>query len=148
MNISELMLKELILFDDSIRSKDELFDSLSQKLEQQARVTNHKKFKNDLLKREKETSTGIEAGFGIPHAKSKYVTQPTIVFAHTASISDYLGLDDEPIECVFMIAVPKKSQDIHLDILSALSRRLMDQAFREKIKGATSADELLEIINA
>lgn len=147
MKISDLMMIDSIVFDESIQSKSALFERLAQTLERNGRVTKAKKFIKDLYKREEETSTGIEDGFGIPHAKSKYVTEPTICFAHTAIIQDYVGLDGKPIEYVFMITVPKKLSDLHLDILSSLSRRLIDDEFRDKLKNATTAEEVLNIVN-
>lgn len=147
MDISELIGKQTIIFDYSIQSKDVLFEVLSDSLKKNGSITKKKGFMKDLYKREQVVSTGIEEGFGIPHAKSKYVVKPTVCFAHTSSIRDYVGFDDEPIECVFMIAVPKKSNSLHLDVLSSLSRRLLDDEFRKKVKNAKNSEEILAIIN-
>ncbi|HAC1703620.1 TPA_asm: PTS sugar transporter subunit IIA, partial [Listeria monocytogenes] len=106
-----------------------------------------KKFIRDLYNREEETSTGIEAGFGIPHAKSKYVKEPLIVFVHSGIIIDYFGLDDSPIECSFIIGVPKKATDVHLQILSELSRKLMNDEFREKLKNSKNENEIKTILS-
>ncbi|WP_407856784.1 PTS sugar transporter subunit IIA [Enterococcus hailinensis] len=147
MEITDLMMNDLVIFDETIRSKNELFERLANELERTKRVTKAKKIMKDLYKREKETSTGIEDGFGIPHAKSKHVLEPTVCFIHTEKLSDYLGLDGQPIECSFAILVPSKSSDIHLDILSSLSRKLMNEGFRKELKAARSGEEVLSIIN-
>lgn len=147
MKITDLMMNDLVIFDETIRSKNELFERLANELERTKRVTKAKKIMKDLYKREKETSTGIEDGFGIPHAKSKHVLEPTVCFIHTEKLSDYLGLDGQPIECSFAILVPSKSSDIHLDILSSLSRKLMNEDFRKELKAARSGEEVLSIIN-
>lgn len=147
MEITDLMMNDLVIFDETIRSKNELFERLANELERTKRVTKAKKIMKDLYKREKETSTGIEDGFGIPHAKSKHVLEPTVYFIHTEKLSDYLGLDGQPIECSFAILVPSKSSDIHLDILSSLSRKLMNEDFRKELKAARSGEEVLSIIN-
>lgn len=147
MNITDLMLPELIIFDDSIRSKEALFHLIGESFHSAGRATNSKKLIKDLFKRENETSTGIEAGFGIPHAKSKHVTEPSILFAHVSQLNDYQGLDGQPIECVFSIIVPKKASDVHLEILSSLSRKLMDEDFRKQLKNATTREEILAIMH-
>ncbi|WP_137663446.1 PTS sugar transporter subunit IIA [Enterococcus hulanensis] len=147
MKLVDLMMSDLIIFDDSIRSKDELFEKLGHILEEKNRVTKAKKIIKDLYRREAETSTGIEAGFGIPHAKSKAVLQPTICFVHTGKMSDYVGLDGEKIEWVFAILVPQKTSDIHLEILSNLSRKLMNESFRDQLKHADNGIEVLEIMS-
>jgi PTS system fructose-specific IIA component len=147
MKLIDLMVNDLIVFDESIRSKKELFEKLGQLLEEEQRVSKAKKVIKDLYRREEETSTGIEDGFGIPHAKSKAVLQPTICFAHTGKITDYVGLDGRNIEWVFAILVPQKTADIHLEILSKLSRKLMNESFRTQLKNAGSPMEVLEIMS-
>ncbi len=146
MNIEQLMTEELIIFDETIRSKRSLFDCLGRRLETSGRVKNSKKIIKDFFKREKEGSTGIEDGFGIPHAKSKYALVPTLCFIHSGRIADYIGMDEEPIDCVFAIVVPNDSADEHLEILSALSRRLMDPTFRQQVKKAVTAAEVLTML--
>ncbi|MGP5430550.1 PTS sugar transporter subunit IIA [Enterococcus malodoratus] len=147
MKLIDLMMNDLVIFDESIRSKEALFETLGQLLEEKQRVTKAKKVIKDLYQREAETSTGIEDGFGIPHAQSKAVLQPTICFVRTGKISDYVGIDGQMIEWVFAILVPKKNSNIHLEILSNLSRRLMNQTFRSQLKEADNAIEVLEIIS-
>lgn len=147
MKLIDLMVNDLIIFDESIRSKKELFEKLGQLLEEEQRVSKAKKVIKDLYRREEETSTGIEDGFGIPHAKSKAVLQPTICFAHTGKITDYVGLDGRNIEWVFAILVPQKTAYIHLEILSKLSRKLMNESFRTQLKNAGSPMEVLEIMS-
>ncbi|MBF8807465.1 MAG: PTS sugar transporter subunit IIA [Enterococcus lacertideformus] len=146
MDISQLIAEDLILFDDSIRSKKSLFEHLGNVLETTGRITSSKKIIKAFFEREKEVSTGVEEGFGIPHAKSKYVLMPTVCFVHSGKIVEYLGMDDEPIECVFAIVVPSKALNNHLEILSALSRRLVDPFFRKQIKEATTASEIIAIL--
>ncbi|MBC1712487.1 PTS sugar transporter subunit IIA [Listeria welshimeri] len=147
MKISNLINEDRIIFDNRIQTKELLFKKVAEVLFKEGSITNTKKFIRDLYKREEETSTGIEAGFGIPHAKSKYVKEPLIVFVHSDIINDYFGLDDSPIECSFLIGVPKKATDVHLQILSELSRKLMDEKFREKLKNSKNKNEIITILS-
>lgn len=147
MKISNLINEDRIIFDNRIQTKELLFEKVAEVLFKEGSITNTKKFIRDLYKREEETSTGIEAGFGIPHAKSKYVKEPLIVFVHSDIINDYFGLDDSPIECSFLIGVPKKATDVHLQILSELSRKLMDEKFRERLKNSKNKNEIITILS-
>lgn len=146
MDILSMMDARNVLFDAQITTKKALFEALAESLFASGYVTDKKKFVEDLEKREQETETGIEDGFGIPHAKSRYVKEATIAFAHTGSMKDYHALDDTPIECVFMLAIPEKANDIHLEILSSLSRRLMDDTFKRNIKNVKTKAELQSIL--
>lgn len=144
MRISELLLISTINFNNSIDRKEVLFTTAGNILEENGIVTNGKKFAKDLFKREKQTSTGIEDGFGIPHAKSRHVTKPALAFIKSSEISDYEALDGSKVNNSFIIAVPKSGSDQHLEILSQLSRKLMNNDFREMIKNADTPEQILD----
>lgn len=147
MTIQDMLDEQNILFDSSITNKQLLFDKLAQQLVVSGYISNKKKFIRDLNIREKQTTTGIEDGFGIPHAKSKFVKKATIAFAHVGEINDYIGLDDQKINTVFMIAVPEDSNDTHLSLLSGLARKLMDPEFKEKINLAQTKKQVYDAFN-
>ena len=48
-----------------------------------------------ILKREAESSTGIGGGIAMPHAKTKAVNEPTVVFAKSSQGVDFEALDGE-----------------------------------------------------
>lgn len=146
MQISSVLDKQNIVFDLTIKTKEELFNNLALILENNGCITSARRFIKDLKKREKEASTGVEEGFGIPHAKSKAVIKPTIAFAHVNELMDYLALDGSRVECVFMIAVPDQANDTHLELLSFLARKLMDDQFKASIKAANNAEEIRSIL--
>ncbi|MFB3166689.1 PTS sugar transporter subunit IIA [Neobacillus sp. 179-C4.2 HS] len=146
MDIISLLQPKNIIFDETINSKKELFNTMAELLEKNGCIKNKKKLIKDLEKREKLVSTGIEDGFGIPHAKSKCVVKPTIAFAHTNEISDYIALDNSKVQWSFMLAIPSNSNDIHLEILSSLSRKLMDDDFRNKLKQAKTSEDVFKIL--
>lgn len=147
MNITDLIDENTFIFDKNIKTKDELFTSLSESLYQNGYLKNKHKFLKDLYKREELISTGIEDGFGIPHTKSKYIKKPLITFAKTSELQDYTALDNSKINIVFLIALPKNAQDSHLYLLSELAKLLMDSDFRENIRRVNNPDEILNILS-
>ena len=54
---------------------------LAQRLAERGRVTDLDGFLADVAAREQQMPTGIEGGIGIPHARSAFVTEPTLAFA-------------------------------------------------------------------
>lgn len=148
MKINDLLTENTIVFDSSITSKDDLFAKAAEVFEAEGIVTNAKKFKKDLYKREKETSTGIEDSFGIPHAKSKWVTRPALAFIKSGVVSDYEALDGTNVGYSFVIAVPSSNADTHLAILSSLARLLMDEQFRDDLKHVDSTQGVLDVFES
>lgn len=53
-------------------------------------------------------------------------------------------MDGQPVNLIFLIAVPNKSDDMHLKILSYISRRLMHSDVREKLIKAQSYNDILK----
>lgn len=146
MNAADLIEPNTIIFDSSLVTKDQLLRSASRALADAGYAASESDLLQALLAREEEVSTGIIDGFGIPHAKSPCVNKPGLAFFHTGIMNDYLGLDDEPIQCAFVIVCPDGANEIHLDVLSKLARMLMDDAFRKLLFQANTSDEIISAL--
>lgn len=147
MNIADLVDIRNINLNVSVSCKDDLFNAMAEQLEKTGFIKNKRKFVKDLYKREKEASTGIEEGFAIPHAKSKQVLRPTIAISKTTGIKDYETFDGSPVQWVFMLAVPENNSSVHLEILSYLARKLLDENFKKNIKSATTEQQVLDLLS-
>jgi PTS system fructose-specific IIA component len=90
--------------------------------------------------------TGLEGGIGIPHARSAAVTEATLGFARSAAGIDW-GAEDGPAHLIFLIAAPAGGGSEHMTILAALARRLVRPAFKQALQDATSADDVVALIN-
>ena len=56
---------------------------LAQALADEGRVTDLDGFLADVRKREEQMPTGLPGGIGIPHARSAYVTEPSLAFGRS-----------------------------------------------------------------
>lgn len=100
-------------------------------------------FLNNVLERESLSTTGIGFGIAIPHGKCCAVSEPTVVFARLKKPLDWQSLDGDPVEAVFLLAVPKAAaSNEHLRILAALSRKLMHDDFKETLRTAQDKTKL------
>jgi len=109
-------------------------------------VTDLNGFLADVTAREAQMPTGIEGGIGIPHARSKYVTEPSLAFARSSSGVDY-GANDGPANLIFLIAAPDAGGAEHMQILAALARRLIHQSFKDSLLSAPDAQSVVDIVN-
>lgn len=110
-------------------------------------VTNKEDFKKGIMDREKESSTGIGMNIAIPHAKSESVTVPKVSVLKVQDGVDWNSLDGTLAKLIFMIAVPKNDGgDTHLKILQKLSRKLMDDDFREELLNANDKETLYNLL--
>lgn len=144
--IADLLKKESIDLQAQAADKAGAIDHLVGLMEKGGHLNDAAAYKACVLKREEEGSTGIGEGIAIPHAKTDAVATPGLASMIVRQGVDYESLDDEPAYLFFMIAAPAGGANIHLEVLSRLSRMLMDDDFREKLMQASSADEYLQII--
>lgn len=146
MGIKDLMIDELICLDLTASDKAEAIQELADLMENAKRLKNKKKYLKAVMKREAESTTGIGMGIAIPHGKSKGVKEPSLAFGRCPGGIKYDSLDGEAVQLVFLIAVPESSDDMHLKILSQLSRKLMHKEIRENLLHAQTKAELYEIL--
>ena len=118
---------------------------LAQKLVADGRVTDIEGFLEDVRAREEQMATGLPGGIGIPHARSAFVTIPSVAVATSVDGVDF-GAHDGPAHLIFLIAAPDGAENQHLHILAALARKLVHEDFREELRGATTGEEIASII--
>ena len=147
MRITELLKADTIILDLQTSTKETVIDELVNKLDSAGRLNNRSDFKEAILKREAQSTTGIGEGIAIPHAKTSAVKTPAIAFGRSKQGVDYQSLDGQPSHLFFMIAASEGANNAHLETLSRLSTLLMDVGFRESLLKATSVDEVLRLID-
>jgi mannitol/fructose-specific phosphotransferase system IIA component (Ntr-type) len=96
--------------------------------------------------REETMSTGIGHGIGIPHAPTDQVARVQAVLGIARNGIDFSALDDEPVHIVLLFVVPKDQFQEHLNTLANIARVLSDEDTRGRLRAATAAAEVLEII--
>jgi PTS system fructose-specific IIA component len=119
--------------------------ALAQRLADAGRVTDVDAFLEDVAAREAQMPTGIEGGIGIPHARSSFVTQPTLAFGRHGEGVDF-GAADGPAHLVFLIAAPTGGDADHMSILANLARRLVHQEFRQALLDAADPDAVVDLV--
>ncbi|MEK4174756.1 fructose-specific PTS transporter subunit EIIC [Aeribacillus sp. FSL K6-1305] len=147
MKITDLLTKETIILDLQSATKMEVLDELIETLAKAGKLHDKEAFKEAILARESQSTTGIGEGIAIPHAKTNAVKQSAIAFGRSKAGIDFESLDGKPSHLFFMIAASEGVHNAHLETLSRLSTLLMDQEFRKKIESANSAEEIIGIIN-
>jgi PTS system nitrogen regulatory IIA component len=99
-----------------------------------------------LWERERLGSTAIGDGIAIPHGKLPGLRGVIGAFGRHAAGVDFDSLDGSPTHLFFLLVAPEDSVGQHLKALARVSRLLKDRAFRDKLIGATSGEELFRLI--
>ncbi|MGN4448151.1 PTS fructose transporter subunit IIABC [Bacillus cereus group sp. MYBK79-1] len=147
MKITELLKRDTVIMNLTASNKEAVIDELVEKLDGANRLNSKAEFKEAILKRESQSTTGIGEGIAIPHAKTKAVKQPAICFGRSVSGINYESLDGQPAHLFFMIAASEGANNAHLETLSRLSTLLMDEGFRKQLLEAKDEEELLRLFD-
>ncbi|AYF07722.1 MULTISPECIES: PTS fructose transporter subunit IIABC [Bacillus] len=147
MKITELLKRDTVIMNLTASNKEAVIDELVEKLDGANRLNSKAEFKEAILKRESQSTTGIGEGIAIPHAKTKAVKQPAICFGRSVSGINYESLDGQPAHLFFMIAASEGANNTHLETLSRLSTVLMDEEFRKQLLEAKDEEELLRLFD-
>ncbi|MBA2877977.1 PTS system fructose-specific IIC component [Anoxybacillus kamchatkensis] len=146
MRITDLLTEDTIVLDLNARTKKEVIEELVDVLEKTGKLNNRQTFIEAIFAREAQSTTGIGEGIAIPHAKTKAVRTPAVVFGRSKEGIDYDSLDGKRSHLFFMIAAPEGANNTHLEALSRLSTLLMDASFRSKIENASTKQQIIQAI--
>lgn len=146
MKISDLLKKDLMIIDLKAKTKKDAIDEMVEKLSQKKMINDPVKFKEEILKREELTSTGLGDGIAMPHAKTDAVNESCVLFARSNDGIDYDSLDGQPAFLFFMIAAKDGANNTHIETLANLSKLLLKPNFIEKLKNAKDSDEVMSIV--
>lgn len=142
MKINDILLKELMIMDLQGTTKEGVIDEMISGLSANGIINDAAVYKEGIMKRESQTSTGLGDGIAMPHAKNKAVIKPAVVFAKSAAGVDYASLDGQPAHLFFMIAAPEGANNVHLEVLASLSRLLINPDFTASLKKAQTPEEV------
>jgi len=145
--LTDIMDESLIETNLSGESRDDIIEELIEKLDAAHALTSKEAFKEAVFSRESEGTTGLGMGIAIPHGKSSTVRRPAVAFGIKQTGVDWESLDGSKAQLIFIIAVPEESAgDDHLKILQMLSRKLMDESFRNELLHVSSKEEAHKLL--
>ncbi|APB68951.1 PTS mannose transporter subunit IIABC [Paenibacillus polymyxa] len=146
--LTDIVTMDLINLDLEGTTRDAVVDEMIGALERTGAVSSASDFKQAILAREEEGSTGIGMNIAIPHGKSEAVLKPSVVFGIKQGGVDWNSADGSEAKLIFMIAVPRNSKEnAHLKVLQMLSRKLMDDHFRETLLAVVSKEEAYQLLD-
>jgi fructose PTS system EIIBC or EIIC component len=145
------MTKEgLILFDVALSNKEEVIQALVDALFESGILSSKEEFFQAVMERENVSPTGLEKGLAIPHGKSSVVKEAAFAVARLATpIKDWESIDpNNEVKLVFLLAIPEaEAGTTHLNLLSELSLRLMDNRYLNRLMEAKNAKEFIQALD-
>ena len=145
--MTDIISPDLVLLDvDAGADKAAVIGRLASLLSDNGRASSASALQEAALAREAQSATGLPGGIAIPHCRSAAVRQPSIGFARLRPAVDF-GAPDGPADLVFLIAAPEGAGSEHMALLSSLARSLVRPDFVASLRAATTAGELVALVD-
>jgi PTS system nitrogen regulatory IIA component len=143
--ISKLLPPSNVLLDLDVSSKKRVFEQVGLLFENNQKIARSQVF-DSLFAREKLGSTGLGQGVAIPHGRVKGLKEALGALVRMKAPIPFDAPDGQPVGLIFVLLVPDRATDLHLQILSELAQMFSDKPFRERLLAAPGAPELHQLV--
>ena len=134
-----------VILDLDVTSKKRVFENAGLQFEEALGISRRKIF-DALLARERLGSTGLGHGVAIPHGRIKGLKAAAGAFIRTQSPIACEAPDGKPVNLIFVLLVPEKATDQHLQILSELAQMFSERDVRTTLTDVADADSAQRLI--
>jgi len=145
--VAQLLNPSHVVLDLQASSKKRLFEQAGLLFENQDGLARSVVY-DSLFARERLGSTGLGQGVAIPHGRIKGLKEALGALYRLAQPVPFDAPDGNPVSLAFVLLVPEKATEKHLQILSELAQMFSDRALRESLAAAKDAAALYELIKA
>lgn len=146
MRLTDILQPECVKVPLVADDKQEAIHTLVDLLAEVVGIDDAEQLKQAVWQREMTRTTGIGHGIAIPHGKSTGVDQLCMAVGRTAQPLDFKAIDGKPVELILLLASPQDQTGPHIQALAKISRMLTDDAFRNALKAAESAEQAYQLI--
>ena len=143
--VSKLLPLANVIVDLDVSSKKRVFEQVGLLFENNHQIARSQVF-DSLFAREKLGSTGLGQGVAIPHGRVKGLKEALGALVRMKQTIPFDAPDGQPVALIFVLLVPDRATDVHLQILSELAQMFSDKTFRERLLAAAGAQELHQLI--
>ena len=143
--IAKLLPLKNVVLDLDVSSKKRVFEHAGLLFENNQNIARSQVF-DSLFAREKLGSTGLGQGIAIPHGRIKGLKDAVGALIRMRERIAFDAPDGLPVNLIFVLLVPERATDLHLQILSELAQMFSDGAFREQLLQAASTDAMHRLV--
>jgi PTS system nitrogen regulatory IIA component len=129
---------------DAATSKKRLLETLADSIAKAHPGLDARTLFDQLMARERLGSTGLGDGVAIPHCRLAGRDEPVAAFAKLAKPLAFDSPDGQPVDLVFVLAVPEEEHRTHLNLLARLAQVFGDGHRREQLRACADAAALHE----
>ena len=134
LTIDNILAPELTLCRVPASSKKRVLEFIAEQINAQDSSLSDTQIFNNLVARERLGSTGIGQGIAIPHCRLDGLDHVIGVLLTLQEAIEYDAIDNQPVDLVFALIVPKEATSEHLELLSQLAEKFNERSFCEQLR--------------
>lgn len=146
LTIDNILSPELTLCKVAASSKKRVMETIAEQIHGKDSNLDETQIFNNLVARERLGSTGIGQGIAIPHCRLDGLERVIGVLLTLEEGVGFDAIDNQPVDLVFALIVPKEATSEHLELLSQLAEKFNDRQFCESLRDCPSSDSLFKIM--
>ncbi|HTN34278.1 MAG TPA: PTS IIA-like nitrogen regulatory protein PtsN [Marinobacter sp.] len=144
LTIDNILVPELSLCRVPASSKKRVLEFIAEQVNQYDNTLDEAQIFNNLIARERLGSTGIGQGIAIPHCRLEGLDRVIGVLLTLEEDIEFDAIDNQPVNLVFALIVPKEATSEHLELLSQLAEKFNERAFCDQLRQCDNASALYE----
>jgi len=144
--LSKLLPVANVILGLDVTSKKRVFEHVGLLFENALGIGRGQVF-DALLARERLGSTGLGHGIAIPHGRIKGLREAAGAFVRTSTPIPFEAPDGNPVQLIFVLLVPEKATDLHLQILSELAQMFSEKEVRARLAALPDARDVQRLIS-
>lgn len=148
LTIDNILAPELTLCRVPASSKKRALEFIAEQINQQDNTLSETQIFNNLISRERLGSTGIGQGIAIPHCRLEGLDHVVGVLMTLEESVEFDAIDNQPVDLVFALIVPKEATSEHLELLSQLAEKFNDRSFCDRLRQCEDAGTLYQRMTA
>ncbi|MFW6288447.1 MAG: PTS sugar transporter subunit IIA [Spirochaetota bacterium] len=141
--LADVLNEDLVICDLDASTGEEVIETLVERICATDDVEDCARAKADVLANEQRSSTGMQHGVAIPHAKTEAVSRLHAAVAVTREPIEFDSLDGQPCRIFVMTLSPPNQAGPHMRFLAEIGRLLKSKRIRKAILAARTPSELL-----
>jgi PTS system nitrogen regulatory IIA component len=143
--LEQLLPAKHVILDLDVTSKKRVFEHAGLLFENSIGIGRSKVF-DALLARERLGSTGLGHGVAIPHGRISGLKEASGAFIRTQTPIPFESPDAKPVNLIFVLLVPEKATDQHLEILSELAQMFSERNIRDTLNDVADVEAAQRVI--
>jgi mannitol/fructose-specific phosphotransferase system IIA component (Ntr-type) len=100
----------------------------------------------EVVERERQATTGIGRGIGIPHARSGHVKQVVLAIGRAPRGVEFGAVDGERVRVILLLISPKEANAEHLQAMKAIVSIARDPYQRQRLISCSTAESFLDLL--